>query len=113
MTTIYDVARLAGVSTADAPDVVARQVAFEQAVAATPDSGIDQVSQPVHDLGRRATHRLMARIASPGLAPQAEILPTQLVIRTSYGCPATGGLARVAQSGPPPNRREKPAWVST
>jgi LacI family transcriptional regulator len=144
----------------DAPDAVARQEAFEQAVAATPDSGIDQViygdfsedsgvsaarvllgrtalpqavacandqmaigavrelqragvrvpadvavtgfddlypsriidpplttvSQSIHELGSRATRRLMARIASPGLAPQAELLPTQLVIRTSCGC---------------------------
>ena len=145
----------------DAPDAVARQAAFEQAVAATPDGGIDQViygdfsedsgiaaarvlfgrtalpqavacandqmaigavrelqragvrvpadvavtgfddvypsrvidpplttvSQPIHELGSRAAHRLMARIASPDLAPQAEILPTQVVIRTSCGCP--------------------------
>jgi LacI family transcriptional regulator len=145
----------------DAPDAVARQAAFEEAVAATPDSGIDQVihgdfseesgveaarvllgrtalpqavacandqmaigalrelqragvrvpadvavtgfddlypsriispplttvSQPIHELGLRATHRLMARIASPGLAPRAEVLPTQVVIRTSCGCP--------------------------
>jgi LacI family transcriptional regulator len=146
----------------DAPDAVARQTAFEQAVAATRDSGIDQVihgdfsedsgvaaarlllgrtalpqavacandqmaigavrelqragvrvpddvavtgfddlypsriinpplttvSQPIHELGRRAVRRLMARIARPDLAPQAEVLPTRLVIRTSCGCPA-------------------------
>jgi LacI family transcriptional regulator len=145
----------------DAPDAVARQAAFEQAVAATSDSGIDQVihgdfsedsgvaaarvllgrtalpqavacandqmavgvvrelqragvrvpadvavtgfddlypsriidpplttvSQPIHELGSRAMHRLMARIASPGLAPRTELLPTQVVIRTSCGCP--------------------------
>jgi LacI family transcriptional regulator len=186
VTTIYDVARVAGVSTADAPDAVARQVAFEQAVAATPDSGIDQVihgdfsedsgvaaarlllgrttlpqavacandqmaigavrelqragvrvpadvavtgfddlypsriidpplttvSQPIHELGRRATHRLMARIASPGLAPRAEILPTQIVIRTSCGCPATG-LARAAQSRVAAEPKGEAAWDST
>jgi LacI family transcriptional regulator, galactose operon repressor len=145
----------------DAPDAVARQAAFEEAVTATPDSGIDQVihgdfseesgveaarvllgrtalpqavacandqmaigavrelqragvrvpadvavtgfddlypsriispplttvSQPIHELGLRATRRLMARITSPGLAPRAEVLPTQVVIRTSCGCP--------------------------
>jgi LacI family transcriptional regulator len=149
----------------DAPDAVARQAAFEQAIAATPDSGIDQVihgdfsedsgiaaarrllgraslpqavacandqmaigvvrelqragvrvpadvavtgfddlypsrlidpplttvSQPIHELGSRATHRLMDRIASPGLAPQAEILPTHVVIRASCGCPPRAG----------------------
>ena len=145
----------------DAPDAVARQAAFERAVAATPDSGVDQViygdfseesgveaarvllgrtalpqavacandqmaigavrelqragvrvpadvavtgfddlypsriinpplttvSQPIHELGLRATRRLIARIATPGLAPQAEVLPTRLVIRASCGCP--------------------------
>ena len=155
----------------DAPDAVARQAAFEQAVAATPDSVIDQViygdfsedsgvaaarlllgrtalpqavacandqmaigavrelqragvrvpaevavtgfddlypsriidpplttvSQPIHELGSRATHRLMARIASPGLAPRAEILPTRVVIRTSCGCPAPGGPERTGR----------------
>jgi len=145
----------------DAPDAVARQAAFERAVAGTPDSGIDQVihgdfsedsgveaarvllgrtalpqavacandqmaigalrelqragvrvpadvavtgfddlypsriispplttvSQPIHELGSRATRRLMARIATPELPPRAEVLPTRLVIRTSCGCP--------------------------
>jgi Periplasmic binding protein-like domain len=153
VTTIYDVARVAGVSTADALDAEARQVAFEQAVAATPDSGIDQVihgdfsqdsgvaaarlpadvavtgfddlypsriidpplttvSQPIHELGRRATHRLMARIASPGLAPRAETLPTQVVIRTSCGCPATAGRERAAQR-PAAAEPQKTAWDGT
>jgi DNA-binding LacI/PurR family transcriptional regulator len=145
----------------DAPDAAERQLAFEQAVAASPDSGIDQVihgdfsedsgiaaarillgrrslpqavvcandqmaigvlrelqradvripadvavtgfddvhasrvvdpplttvSQPFRDLGGRATHRLLARIGEPALAPRAEVLPTQVVIRASCGCP--------------------------
>jgi LacI family transcriptional regulator len=144
----------------DAPDATARHSAFEQAVAASPDSGIDQVihgdfsedsgiaaarillgrtalpqavvcandqmaigvlrelhragvrvpadvavtgfddlypsrvidpplttvSQPIPDLGRRATRRLLARIADPSLAPRADVLPTQVVIRASCGC---------------------------
>src|ERR1700722_16961609 len=148
----------------DAPDAVARQAAFEQAVAATPDSGIDQViygdfsedsgisaarillgrtalpqavacandqmaigavrelqraglrvpadvavtgfddlypgrivspplttvSQPFNDLGGRAAQRLLARIDDPALATVTEVLPTQLVIRTSCGCPPPG-----------------------
>jgi LacI family transcriptional regulator len=159
----------------DAPDAVARQAAFEQAVAITPDSGIDQVihgdfsedsgvaaarlllgrtalpqavacandqmaigavrelqragvrvpaevavtgfddlypsriidpplttvSQPIHELGRRATHRLMARIASPGLTRRAEVLPTQVVIRTSCGCTAARGRGRERPERPP------------
>jgi LacI family transcriptional regulator len=51
------------------------------------DPPLTTVSQPMHEIGSRATHRLMARIASPGLAPRVEILPTQVVIRTSCGCP--------------------------
>jgi DNA-binding LacI/PurR family transcriptional regulator len=37
-------------------------------------------------LARRATHRLLARIADPALALRTEVLPTQLVIRASCGC---------------------------
>jgi LacI family transcriptional regulator len=115
VTTIYGVARVAGVSTADAPGAVARQATgFDDLYPSRiNDPPQTTVSQPIHELGSRATHRLMARIASPGLVPRAEILPTRVVIRTSCGCPATGGLGRAAQSGPPPNRKEKPAWDST
>ena len=148
----------------DAPDAQARQVAFEQAVAASPGSSIDQVihgdfsedsgiaaartllgrtalpqavvcandqmaigvlrelqrsgirvpadvavtgfddvypsrvidpalttvSQPFNDLGGRAAVRLLARIDDPALAPVTEVLPTQLVIRASCGCPPPG-----------------------
>ena len=51
------------------------------------DPPLTTVSQPIHELGSRATHRLISRIATPGLAPRAELLPTQVVIRTSCGCP--------------------------
>jgi LacI family transcriptional regulator len=44
------------------------------------------VSQPVRDVGTHAAKRLLARIADPGLAPQAELLPTSVVIRASCGC---------------------------
>jgi LacI family transcriptional regulator, galactose operon repressor len=145
----------------DAPDAAERYSAFEQAVAATPESGIDQVvhgdfsedsgiaaarillgrsslpqavvcandqmaigvlrelqragvsipadvavtgfddvypsrvvepplttvSQPFRDLGSRATRRLLNRVKNPALAPRAEVLPTQVVIRASCGCP--------------------------
>jgi LacI family transcriptional regulator len=145
----------------DAPDALARYSAFEQAIAASPDSSIDQVihgdfsedsgiaaarillgratlpqavvcandqmaigvlrelqragvrapadvavtgfddlypsrvidpplttvSQPFHDLGSRATNRILARIDDPALEPRAEVLPTQVVIRASCGCP--------------------------
>jgi len=70
------------------------------------DPQLTTVSQPFRDLGSRATHRLLARIADPSLAPRPEILPTHVVIRASCGCPAAGqrltaghrGLARKGES---------------
>jgi LacI family transcriptional regulator len=50
------------------------------------DPQLTTVSQPFRDLGSRATHRLLARIDDPSLAPAVEVLPTQLVIRASCGC---------------------------
>ena len=104
MTTIYDVARVAGVSTADAPGAVARQATgFDDLYPSRIiDPPLTTVSQPIHELGSRATHRLMARIASPGLAPRAEVLPTQVIIRASCGCPAPGGPERAARGGTHP-----------
>jgi DNA-binding LacI/PurR family transcriptional regulator len=49
--------------------------------------GLTTVSQPLRELGRRAARRLRARIDDRRLAPQAEILPTRLIIRASCGCP--------------------------
>jgi DNA-binding LacI/PurR family transcriptional regulator len=146
VTTIYDVARVAGVSTAtvsrvlrgsDAvrPETRQRVLAEVQTLGNVPDAsargltrrrrdiiglvglergarrdrhraqhvavtGFDDVyacrvihpqlttvRQPFRDLGSRAAHRLLARIADPTLAPRTEVLPTQVVIRASCGCP--------------------------
>jgi DNA-binding LacI/PurR family transcriptional regulator len=38
-------------------------------------------------LGERACARLLDRIAQPGLTPAVELLPTELVLRSSCGCP--------------------------
>jgi LacI family transcriptional regulator len=51
------------------------------------DPPLTTVSQPIRDLGVHATRRLLARIEDPSLAPGAEVLPTQVVIRASCGCP--------------------------
>ena len=60
------------------------------------------VHQPMRMLGERACGRLLERIATPGLPPQVELLPTELVLRESCGCPP-GTLIRR------PIRRENPA----
>ena len=51
------------------------------------DPPLTTVSQPFRDLGSRATHRLLARVDEPTLTPAVEVLPTQVVIRASCGCP--------------------------
>jgi hypothetical protein len=38
-------------------------------------------------IGERACDRLIERIVEPGLRPEVELLPTELVIRSSCGCP--------------------------
>jgi LacI family transcriptional regulator len=50
------------------------------------DPQLTTVSQPFRDLGSRATHRLLARVEDPAIAPAVEVLPTHLVIRASCGC---------------------------
>src|SRR6266566_1608850 len=44
------------------------------------------VSQPLRELGVRATRRLLARIGDRALPPQTSVLPTRVVIRASCGC---------------------------
>jgi LacI family transcriptional regulator len=44
------------------------------------------VHQPMRMLGTRACDRLLERIASPGLPPTVQLLPTELVLRQSCGC---------------------------
>jgi LacI family transcriptional regulator len=50
------------------------------------------VYQPMRTLGERACARLMERIAAPDLPPTVELLPTELVIRQSCGCPAGSAI---------------------
>jgi LacI family transcriptional regulator len=45
------------------------------------------VHQPMRLLGERAYVRLLNRIAKPGMRQQVELLPTELVLRASCGCP--------------------------
>jgi len=45
------------------------------------------VHQPMRRLGERACARLLDRIINPRLSPTVELLPTELVLRSSCGCP--------------------------
>jgi LacI family transcriptional regulator len=52
------------------------------------DPPLTTVRQPTRGIGERACERLIERIADPTLRPTVELLPTELVIRSSCGCPA-------------------------
>jgi LacI family transcriptional regulator len=67
------------------------------------DPPLTTVHQPIRLLGERACDRLIARIAEPSLRPKLELLPTELVLRSSCGCPA-GPVRR--RLGAVPSRHE-------
>jgi LacI family transcriptional regulator len=50
------------------------------------DPPLTTVHQPMRMLGERACARLIDRIADPSLSPAVELLPTELVLRSSCGC---------------------------
>ena len=51
------------------------------------DPPLSTVRQPMRLLGERACARLLDRIAHPALSPAVQLLPTELVLRSSCGCP--------------------------
>ena len=53
------------------------------------DPPLTTVSQPLRELGIRATQRLLARIENRALPPETDVLPTRVVIRASCGCERT------------------------
>src|SRR5215469_1000053 len=57
------------------------------------EPSLTTVHQPMRMLGERAAARLLDRIARPDLPTQVELLPTELVLRKSCGCPP-GTVAR-------------------
>ena len=61
------------------------------------DPPLTTVHQPMRLLGERACTRLLDRIARPDLRPRVELLPTELVLRPSCGCPP-GTAARSRSS---------------
>jgi LacI family transcriptional regulator len=52
------------------------------------DPPLTTIHQPMRLLGERACARLLDRIANPALRPATELLPTELVLRSSCGCPS-------------------------
>jgi LacI family transcriptional regulator len=63
------------------------------------DPSLTTVHQPMRLLGERACNRLLDRIFRPDLPTQVELLPTELVLRKSCGCPP-GTAARTAAVAP-------------
>ena len=51
------------------------------------DPPLTTVRQPMRTLGERACARLLDRITHPSLVPAVQLLPTELVLRSSCGCP--------------------------
>jgi len=51
------------------------------------DPPLTTVRQPIRAIGERACDRLTERIANPTLRHEVDLLPTELVIRSSCGCP--------------------------
>ena len=69
------------------------------------DPPLTTVHQPMRLLGEQACTRLLDRIARPGLRPKAQLLPTELVLRSSCGCPPGTAVRRPVQ----PLRAGRPA----
>jgi LacI family transcriptional regulator, galactose operon repressor len=74
------------------------------------DPALTTVHQPMRLLGERACARLLDRIAEPDLQPQVELLPTELVLRQSCGCPP-GTRARTI-AAPRGRRHARPIATS-
>ena len=78
------------------------------------DPPLTTVHQPMRSLGERACTRLLDRIARPSLRPKVELLPTELVLRSSCGCPPGTVIRlpvpplRAGRSKPPAAPRRRP-----
>jgi hypothetical protein len=48
-------------------------------------------------LGEQACTRMLDRISRPGMRPKVELLPTELVLRSSCGCPPGTVIRRPVQ----------------
>ena len=52
------------------------------------DPPLTTVHQPMRKIGERGCDRLIERITDPTLRPKVELLPAELVLRSSCGCPS-------------------------
>jgi LacI family transcriptional regulator len=52
------------------------------------DPPLTTVHQPMRKIGERGCDRLIERILDPTLRPRIELLPAELVLRASCGCPS-------------------------
>jgi LacI family transcriptional regulator len=57
------------------------------------DPPLTTVHQPMRKIGERGCDRLIERITDPSLRPKVQVLPAELVLRSSCGCPA-GAVSR-------------------
>jgi LacI family transcriptional regulator, galactose operon repressor len=71
------------------------------------DIALTTVHQPMRRIGERACERLLERIENPTLRPAVELLSTELVIRSSCGCPRARSPACRSPRNPPTARQEK------
>ena len=77
------------------------------------DPPLTTIHQPMRMLGERACDRVLERIADLALQPTVELLPTELVLRASCGCPPGTVIRRPVQAldgarpaaAPPPAAR--------
>jgi len=84
------------------------------------DPPLTTVHQPMRRIGERACDRLIERIGNPSLRPRVELLPTELVLRSSCGCPP-GTAARQEATAVTPRQKGRSqacrlssaAWPST
>jgi DNA-binding LacI/PurR family transcriptional regulator len=77
------------------------------------DPPLTTVNQPIRSIGERSCERLIERIAHPTLRPAVELLPTELVIRTSCGCPPGTVIRKPVETVAPapslcPPRQQQP-----
>ncbi len=78
------------------------------------DPPLTTVYQPMRLLGERACARLLDRIADPGLRLTVDLLPTELVLRSSCGCSDEAGTRqpvlplRAGRDGAVPGVRPAP-----